>query len=157
MTAITANQPLRTYGLPTTHKFILDTSAAQTWYSGEALIINQDVDSVNVSPVHDITHPVVASTDVFMGIAMEGGTLAISVAETAAAAGVEAYTEPTFLGFKNNTSLTNASAGLGVYLSEGNQLVLVASVADVPYIGILQFIEDGYAYVKLVTQVCTGA
>jgi hypothetical protein len=157
MTAITANQPLRTYGPPTTHKFIMDTSAAQTWYKGEALVIDQSADSVNVTPVHDITHPVVATTDVFMGIAMEGGSLAISTAETVKEAGVEAYTEPTILGFKNNTSLTNASAGLGIYLSEGNQLVLVASVADVPYIGILQFIEDGYAYVKLVTQVCAGA
>lgn len=157
MTAITANQPLRFYGKPVTHKFIMDTSIAQTWYTGEALIIDQSADSVNVTPVHDITHPVVAATDVFMGIAAEGGALAISTAETIEKAGVEAYVEPTVLGFKNNTSLTNASAGLGIYLSEGNQLVLVASAADIPYIGILQFVEDGYAFVKLVTQVCTGA
>ena len=58
---------------------------------------------------------------------------------------------------EKHASLTNASCGLGIYLSEGNQLVLVASVADIPYIGILQYVEDGYAYVKLVTQVCTGA
>jgi hypothetical protein len=157
MTAITKDQPLRPLGPEYTHKFVMDSSQAQAWYRGEALIIDQSADTVNVSPVHDITHPVVAATDVFMGIAMEGGSFAISTAETLAAAGVEAWVEPTVLGFKNNTSLTNASAGLGIYLSEGNQLVLVASVADIPYIGILQFIEDGYAYVKLVTQVCTGA
>jgi len=157
MTAITSDQPLRVYGAEYTHKFILDSSIAQTWYRGEALIIDQSADTVNLTPVHTITSPVVASTDVFMGIAMEGGSFAISTAETILGTGVNAWVEPTILGFKNNTSLTNASAGLGIYLSEGNQLVLVASVADIPYIGILQFVEDGYAFVKLVTQVCTGA
>ena len=157
MAAITADQPLRVYGTPHTHKFIVDSSIAQTWYKGEAVIIDQSADTVNVTPVHDITHPVVAATDVFMGIAAEGGSFPISTAENLVSAGVEAFVEPTILGFKNNTSLTNASCGLGIYLSEGNQLVLVASAADIPYIGILQYVEDGYAFVKLVTQVCTGA
>lgn len=157
MAAVTADQPLRVYGTPHTHKFIVDSSIAQTWYKGEALIIDQSADTVNVTPCHDITHPVVAATDVFMGIAAEGGSFAISTAETLASAGVEAYVEPTVLGFKNNTSLTNASAGLGIYLQNADHLDLVADAADIPYIGILQFVEDGYAYVKLVTQVCTGA
>lgn len=122
----------------------------------EGFVINQDVDAVNAYPCHDITHPVVAATDVFIGIAMEGGSNAISVAEDFAH-GVELYMEPTVLGFKNNTSLTNASIGLGMYLQNADHLDLVADVADIPYIGILQFVEDGYAYVKLVTQICTGA
>lgn len=159
MTAITYDQPLRVAPgtTPVMRKFIMDSSTAKTWYKGEAIIIDQSVDAVYVSPVHDITHPVVAADDVFLGIAAEGGTFVISTPETLEKAGVECYVEPTVLGFKNNTTLTNASCGLGIYLSEGNQLVLVASVADVPYLGILQYIEDGYAYVKLVTQVCTGA
>jgi hypothetical protein len=157
MTAITKDQGFRVQGREYCEKFILDSSIAQTWYRGEEVIIDQSADSVNLTPVHDITHPVVASTDVFMGIAKEGGAFVISTAENLEKAGVECWVEPTVLGFKNNTSLTNASAGLGIYLSEGNQLVLVASVADIPYIGILQFVEDGFAYVKLVTQVCTGA
>jgi hypothetical protein len=157
MTAVTYDQTLRPRNPIYTHKFIMDSSAAQVWYAGEALIIDQSADTVNVTPVHDITHPVVAATDVFMGIAIAGGSFAISTPETLEKAGVEAYVEGTVLGFKNNTSLTNASAGLGIYLSEGNQLVLVASVADIPYIGILQYVEDGYAYVLLHTQVCTGA
>ncbi len=157
MTAITKDQGFRVHGREYTHKFIMDSSQAQTWYRGEAVIIDQSADTVNVSPVHDITHPVVAATDVFMGIAMEGGSFAISTTENLEKAGVECWVEPTVLGFKNNTSLTSASNGLGIYLSEGNQLVLVASAADIPYIGILQFVEDGFAYVKLVTQVCTGA
>jgi len=154
--AITKDQPLRVFGEAHTKRWKMDSSIAQTWYKGEGLIIDQSADAVNVTPVHDITHPVVANNDAFVGIAIEGGVNLISVAEDFAH-GVEAYVEPTVLGFLNNTSLTNASIGLGIYLSEGNQLVLVASVADIPYLGILQFIEDGYAYVKLVTQVCTGA
>ena len=157
MTAITKDQAFRVHGKEYTNKFVMDSSAAQTWYRGEALIIDQSVDTVNVTPVHDITHPVVASTDVFMGIAMEGGTFPISTAENLEKAGVEAWVEPTVLGFKNNTSITNTSAGLGAYLSEGNQIVLVASVADIPFIGQIQFVDDGFVYIKLVTQVCTVA
>jgi hypothetical protein len=157
MGAVTKDQPLRVYGKANTHKFIVDSSIAQTWYKGEALIIDQSADTVNVTPCHDITHPVVAATDVFMGIAMEGGSIAISTAETIEKAGVEAYIEPTVLGFKNNTSITNASAGLGAYLQNADHVDLVADAADIPYIGIIQFVEDGYVYIKLVTQVCAGA
>lgn len=157
MGAVSCDQPLRVYGTPHTHKFIMDSSIAQTWYKGEALIIDQSADSVNVTPCHDITHPAVAATDVFMGIAAEGGSFAISTAESALKTGVEAYVEPTVLGFKNNTSITNASAGLGAYLQNADHVDLVADAADIPYIGIIQFVEDGYVYVKLVTQVCAGA
>jgi hypothetical protein len=157
MTAITKDQPLRVFGKPVMKKWILDSSIAQTWYRGEALIIDQTADAVNATPVHAIANPAVANNDVFVGIAMEGGSFPISTLEGLSTTGVEAYMQPTVLGFLNNTTLTNASIGLGIYLSEGNQLVLVASVDDIPYIGILQFVEDGYAYVKLVTQICTGA
>ena len=157
MGAVTADQPLRVYGTAKTHKFIMDSSQAQTWYKGEALIIDQSADTVNVTPCHDITHPVVAANDVFMGIAMHGGSFAASTAENLTNTGVEAYIEPTVLGFKNNTSLTNASAGLGAYLQNADHVDLVADAADIPYIGIIQFVEDGYVYIKLVTQVCTGA
>lgn len=157
MTAITRDQAFRVQGREYCEKFILDSSIAQTWYRGEAVIIDQSADTVNLTPVHNITTPVVAATDVFMGIAKEGGTFVISTAENLEKAGVECWVEPTVLGFKNLTSITNASAGLGAYLSEGNQILLVAGVADVPFIGQIQFVEDGFVYIKLVTQVCTGA
>jgi hypothetical protein len=156
MAAVSTDQPIRVFGKPVTKKWIVDSSAAQTWYRGEAFIIDQTADTVNATPVHAIASPAVAANDVFIGIAMEGGVNAISVAEDFAH-GVELYMEPTVLGFKNNTSLTNASIGLGIYLQNADHLDLVADVADIPYIGILQFVEDGYAYVKLVTQICTGA
>lgn len=157
MGAVTKDQPLRVWGTAYTRKMILDTSAAQTVYKGEALIIDQSADGVNVTPCHDITHPVVAATDVFMGIAAEGKAVAISALEDFEHAGIEAYVEPTVLGFLNNTSLTNASAGLGAYLQNADHVDLVADVADIPYIGIIQFVADGYVFIKLVTQVCTGA
>jgi len=156
MTAVTVDQKLRVYGKANTHRFAMNSSVAQTWYKGEAMVIDQNVDTVYVTPCHDITHPVVASTDAFMGIAMHGGSNVISVAENATN-GVDCYIGPTVLGFLNNTSLTNASIGLGIYLQTADHLDLYADRADIPYIGILQFVEDGYAYVKLVTQVCTGA
>ena len=156
MAAATYDQPLRVFGPAYTRKLILDSSAAQTVYKGEALIIDQSADTVNVTPCHDATHPVVAPTDAFVGIAAEGKSIALGTAETFEAAGIEAYVEPTVLGFKSAV-FTNASIGLGVYMTDSTTLVGVAGVADVPYIGILQFVADGYAFVKLVTQVCTGA
>jgi hypothetical protein len=158
MAALTASAPLRVHGVPTTHKFILDTSAAQVTYKGAPLVVNQSIDATGPLVAHvDITHPeAVAADDVFMGIAAEDKSVAISDPETLASSGIECYVEPTVLGFKS-TAFTQASAGLGAYMPDSATLAGVASVADCPYIGIVQFVEDGYVYVKLVTQVCTGA
>jgi hypothetical protein len=157
MAALTQAAPLRVWGKATTRKLILDTSAAQICFKGEPLYINQTVDTVNMTGHKDITHPeAVAAADVFVGIAAENKTVALGDPETVLASGIEAYVEPTILGFKSAV-FTNADLGLGVYMPDSATLAGVASVADCPYIGILQFVEDGYAYVKLVTQVCTGA
>jgi hypothetical protein len=157
MAALTGPAPLRICGTAYTRKLILNTSAAQICYKGEPLYINQSLDTVNVTGHKSITVPeAVAPTDVFIGIAAESKTVALGDPETAKASGIEAYVEPTVVGFKSAV-FTNADCGLGVYMPDSATLAGVASVADCPYIGILQFVEDGYAYVKLVTQVCTGA
>lgn len=157
MAALTSAAPLRVYGTAYTRKLILNTSAAQVVYKGAPLYINQSLDSVNLTGHVDITHPeAVAATDVFIGIAAENKTVAAGDPETAKDSGIEAYVEPTILGFKSAV-FTNADCGLGVYMPDSATLAGVASAADCPYIGILQFVEDGYAFVKLVTQVCTGA
>ena len=157
MAALTTGATLRFWGEPTTRKVILDTSAAQICFKGEPLYINQSIDTVNLTGHKTITAPeAVAATDVFMGIAAESKTVALGDPETLVSAGIEASVEPTILGFKS-TVFTNASAGLGVYMPDSATLAGAASVADCPYIGILQFVDDGYAYVKLVTQVSTGA
>ena len=157
MAALTQAAPLKFWGTAYTRRLILDTSAAQICFKGEPLYINQSVDSVNLTGHKDITHPeAVAASDAFVGIAAENKTVALGDPETLLASGIEAYVEPTILGFKS-TVFTNASIGLGVYMPDSATLAGVASVADCPYIGILQFVDDGYAYVKLVSQVCTGA
>lgn len=157
MAALTADAQLRICGPAYTRKLILDTSSAQTVYKGQPLYLNQSLDAVNMIAHIDITHPeAVAADDAFVGIAAEGKAVAASATEDAKTAGVEAYVEPTIVGFKSAV-FTNASIGLGVYMPDSATLAGVASAADCPYIGILQFVEDGYAYVKLVTQVCTGA
>ena len=158
MAALTSAAPLRTFGPVVTRKMILDTSAAQICYKGEPLVVNQSIDATGPVVGHkDITHPeAVAATDVFVGVLAENKTVALGDPETLAASGVEVYVEPTVLGFKSAV-FTAASIGLGVYMPDSATLAGVASVADCPYIGILQFVDDGYAYVKLVTQVCTGA
>lgn len=157
MAALTAAAPLRIWGTAYTRKLILDTSAAQTVYKGQPLYLNQSVDAVNMTAHVDITHPeAVAANDAFVGIAAENKAVALGDTEDAKTSGVEAYVEPTVIGFKSAV-FTNASIGLGVYMPDSATLAGVASAADCPYIGILQFVEDGYAYVKLVSQVCTGA
>ncbi len=157
MAALTADAPLRICGTAYTRKLIMNTSAAETVYKGQPLYLNQSLDAVNMTAHDNITTPeAVAADDVFVGIAAEGRVIAASATEDAKSAGVEAYVEPTIVGFKSAV-FTNASMGLGVYMPDSATLAGVASVADCPYIGILQFVEDGYAYVKLVTQVCTGA
>lgn len=158
MAALTQAATLRFWGPVATRKMILDTSAAQICFKGEPLVINQSIDATGPVVGHkDITHPeAVAPTDVFVGILAENKTVALGSPETLANAGVEVYVEPTVVGFQS-TAFTAASIGLGVYMPDSSTLAGVASAADCPYIGILEFVQDGYCYVKLVTQVCTGA
>lgn len=153
MAAVTADIPLRVSGNPVYRKYIVDSSIAQTWYKGEPMIIDQSADTVNVTPVHDVTHPVVAATDVFVGIAAEGGSFVVSAPEGLEKTGVECFVEPTVLGFKS-TVYTNADIGATVYFVTG---VLGSTAGDTAMIGTLQFVADGYAYVKLITAICTGA
>ena len=156
MAALTADAPLRILGTPFTHKFILDTSAAQTVFKGEALVVDQSADATGpLVACHDSTHPVVAATDVFMGIAAEGKVVAAGAAETLLAAGITAYIEPTIVGFKSAVFTNGADNGKTVYMTDSSTLGVTA--ADNPMIGTLQFVEDGYAYVKLITAICSGA
>ena len=152
MAAVTADISLRIAKL-VSHKFILDTSAAQTGYRGEPLIIDQSADTVNVAFVHDTTHPVVAATDAFVGIALEGKTVASASAENYANAGIEAAIEGSIIGFKSAV-FTNADIGKTVYYESG---ALSTTAGDTAMIGKLLFVEDGYCYVGISTAVCSGA
>lgn len=154
MADLTSDASLRVFGVPHTHKFILDTSAARTVYKGQPLIVDQNVDATGPL-VQFVDSVVVASTDVFMGIAAEGKVVASAAAEDLPTAGIEAYVEPTVLGFKSTVFTNGADNGKTVYMSDSGTLSTTAS--QNPVIGVLQFVEDGYAYVKLVTAICSGA
>lgn len=151
MADLTANAPLRTLGEPTLQKFTLDTSAARTVYKGQPLIVDQSVDTSHA--VQYVDAVVVDATDVFLGIASEGKTVASGDAETTE---VSAYVEPTILGFKSAVFNDYADLGKTVYMSDSGTLSTTA--ADNPQIGKLHSVKDGYAFVALESpKICTGA
>jgi hypothetical protein len=155
MADLTADATLRVFRA-VTKKMVLDTSAAQTIYKGQPMIVDQSEDATG--PVRGfVDATVVAATDVFMGIAAEGKAVASGDPENLWQSGIEVYTEGSIIGFKSTVFTDGASNGLGVYMSDSATLVGVAGVADNPYLGILMWVEDGYAYVLLHVQICTGA
>lgn len=150
MADLTFDAQLRLLGESKSEKFHMDTSAAQTVYKGQPIMIDQDVDTVNAVGFVDAT--VVAATDVCLGIAAEGKSVAAAAAETTE---LEVYVWPSIVGFKSSV-FTNADLGKTVYMSDSG--TLSATAADNPQIGTLHKVEDGYCYVALTTpQVCGGA
>jgi hypothetical protein len=124
----------------------IDTAAARTIYKGQPLIIDQDVDATG-NAVQYVDSVVVAATDVFIGIAAEGKTVASGAAETTP---IKMYVEPTIVGFKSAVFTDGADLGKTVYMSDSATLSTTA--------GKLHAVRDGYAYVQLATpQICTGA
>ena len=154
MADLTKDADIRTLGEATTEKFIIDTAAARTIYKGQPLIVDQDVDATG--PVVQFVDAVtVAATDVFKGIAAEGKSVALGDAETVM---VEAYIEPTIVGFKSTVFTAGASDGKEVFMTDSGTLAGVASIADNPRIGKVHKVADGYCWVRLETPyICVGA
>lgn len=141
---------LKILGEAHTEKWKLDTSAAQTIYKGQPMILDLSEDTVLVRGFVDAT--VVAATDIFIGIAAEGAAVAASAAETTE---IEIYVYPTIIGIPGST-FTDADVGDTMYMSDS--ATLSATAADNPMIGKLHRVRDGFQYVQLVTPaVCTGA
>lgn len=150
MADLTNDAPLRFWYEPHTIKYALDTSAAQTIYKGQPMIIDQSEDTLNVRGFVDAT--VVAATDIFVGIAAWGAEVALGDPETTM---IEVYTAPSIIGFKSAV-FTEADIGDPVYMSDSG--TLSATVGDNPYLGKLFAVRDGFAYVQLTSpQICTGA
>jgi hypothetical protein len=150
MANLAADAPLRFWGKVTSEKWALDTSAAQTVYKGQPMIIDQSEDTLLVRGFVDAT--VVAATDIFIGIAMEGAAVLIGAAETTE---VEIAVEPTIVGFAGSV-FTNADVGDTVYMSDSG--TLSATAADNPMIGKLVRVKNGFQYVRLSTPtICAGA
>jgi len=157
MTAVTADIACRVYGPEYTHRFILDTSAAAccTGYKGEPLVIEIAAgDTLLARYCHGVADPEMKPTSIFVGIAKEVHSNTIASAETMVENSIEAWIEPTIVGFKLG-SLTNADAGKTVYYVTGS--IDAATATDTPPIGTLMFVEDSYAYVMIKTAVSTGA
>lgn len=150
MTNLSADAYIKVKGEKKTEIYFLDTSGAQEIYKGQPIIIDQDVDSVNARGYVDAT--VVAATDVFLGIADEGKSVAASGAETTE---LQVITGPSIVGFKSAV-FTNADLGKIVYMSDSG--VLSETASQNPQIGTLFKVEDGFAFVKLTApQICGGA
>lgn len=140
MTALSAAANLRILGEKTTHKFLLDTSSAQTLYRGMPMILDASVDTVNLVKADGVT---CVDGDVFMGIAEENKSVALSDPETTELTVIVA---PTIVGFKSS-ALTKADTGKPVYMSDSNTLTVTNGA--IPRIGKLFDVLDGYCYVTL--------
>ena len=150
MADLTKDAPLRIWGAPVTEKWALDSSAAQTIYKGQPMIIDQSEDTVNLRGFVDAT--TVAATDIFVGIAAEGAEVGAGDAETKE---IEVYVEPTIVGFAG-TVFSNADVGDTIYMSDSG--TLSATAADNPMIGKLVRVKDGFQYVRLSSPtICAGA
>jgi len=155
MADLTENAYIKILGEARFEEWYLDVSAAQTIYQGQPMIIDQSVDTVNLRAYVDAT--AVVATDVFIGIAykIEPGGYAVATTDSETIKRVYVLTWPTIVGFKSAV-YTNADLGKTVYMSDS--AVLSATATANPQIGKLHRVEDGYAFVQLISpQVCTGA
>lgn len=151
MADLTSNAYLKVLGEAHTEKWVLDNSTAQTIYKGQPMIIDQSVDTAYLRGYLDAT--VVATTDVFIGIAAEPQTVATTDAETSNE--IEVYVWPTIVGFKSAV-FAQADCGKTVYMSDSATLSTTAGAN--PQIGKLHKVEGGFAFVQIISPtVCAGA
>jgi hypothetical protein len=153
MTDLTKDAPLRFWPgcAIASEKWVLDNAAAYTIYKGQPMVLDVSSDTVYVVGYVDALH--VDAADIFIGIAAEQKSVKTTDTETDNK--VEIYTWPTIIGFKSAV-YTDADVGDPVYMSDS--AVLSATATDNVQIGKLHRVEDGYAYVQLVTPfICASA
>jgi len=151
MADLTADAYVKIQGEATSEMWVLDNSVAQTIYKGQPMILDISADTVYVRGFVDAT--VVASDDIFIGIAAEGATVATADTETDNE--IEIFIEPTIVGIPGST-FTDADVGDTMYMSDS--ATLSATAADNPELGTLKRVRDGFQYVRLVSpKVTTGA
>ena len=151
MADLTKDAYLKIWGEATTDKWVLDNSAAQTIYKGQPMIMDLSEDTVYIRGFVDAT--TVAATDIFIGIAAEGATVATADTETDNV--ITVYMEPSIVGFPGAV-FTDADVGDTIYMSDS--ATLSATVGDNPEIGKLVRVKDGFQYVRLSSPtICTGA
>ena len=151
MADLTQDAYIKIWGEAYTDRWVLDNSAAQTVYRGQPMILDLSADTVYLRGFVDAT--TVAATDIFVGIAAEGATVATTDTETDNE--INIYIQPTIVGFPGSV-FTDADVGDPVYMSDS--ATLSATVGDNPVLGTLVRVRDGFQYVRLASPaICTGA
>jgi hypothetical protein len=141
---------IKVSGKAYSEEWILDTSAAQTIYKGQPMILDISEDTVFVRGF--VTATVVAADDIFIGIANEDAAVALGDPETTK---IEILIEPTIVGIPG-TAFTDADVGDTMYFSDS--ATLSATAADNPQAGKLVRVREGYQYVRLSSPtICAGA
>ena len=149
MADLTRDNSLRFEGEVVTEEWTLDNSAAQTIYRGQPMILDITADTVYVRGFVDAT--TVAADDIFIGIAMEGASVATTDTETDNV--ISIAIEPSIVGIPG-TTFTDADVGDTMYMSDSS--TLSATAADNPMLGKLKRVRDGYQFVRLVSPTVTS-
>ncbi len=145
MANLSQNAPLRIRRPSTllTENFLMDSSAANTIYKGQPVILDKSADTTKVRGWVAAT-TLVTATDVFIGIAAEGKAVASGDLETVE---IEVITDGE-VGFKSS-SFTDADIGKTVTFSDSGTLAAAAEAADACTCGKITRVADGYVYVEL--------
>ena len=144
MADLTADAYVKIWGKAYVEEWVLDNSAAQTVYKGQPMIIDIGTDTVYLRGFVDAT--VTATTDIFIGIAADGETVATADTETDNK--VVVYVQPTVVGFPGSV-YTDADVGDLVRMSDS--ATLSATTLANPQIGKLVRVKDGFQYVRLIS------
>lgn len=148
MATLAQNINLNIYGEARTEMWVCDSSSAQVIYQGVAMMLDANVDTVNVRIADGVTG---ADADTFIGVA--NGYLNIALGDTEDSKhAIEVLVAPTIVGFPS-TAVTNADAGKTIYASAytASGVTLSTSNGTYPPLGKLRRVENGYAYIELVS------
>lgn len=148
MADLTADAYIEIMGQEYVQEWVLDNSAAQTIYKGQPMILDISEDTVYLRGFVDAT--VVANDDIFIGIAVEGATVATTDTETDNK--IKVWVQPTIVGFPGSV-FTDADVGDTMYMSDS--ATLSGTAADNPQIGTLVRVENGFQFVRLASPVVT--
>ncbi len=152
MADLTADADIRILGKAYTERFIVETTAAVTYYRGQPAMVIQLTDATG--PIVPWVDSEVKNDDVFMGIIAEGGSVLIAAAETQE---VECYVGPTIIGFKS-TGIFTAGHDYGAECYKSDSDLLSATIGDNPRLGKVWKVEGDYVFVRLETPyICAGA
>lgn len=125
--------------------WVLDNSAAQTIYKRHPMIIDVSEDTKYLRGYLDAT-VLVTATDVFVGISASAKT-AVATTDTETDNRVDVI-QNGLVGFPT-TTLTDADCGKVVTMGDSATVGVDAIAAGFLEIGKLEYVEDGFAFVRL--------